>query len=93
MEQTASRFLESGVWDSRLFIGTWVPGDGESYTVREPATGSRLGSVGMASAASVAAGTRSAAQAQKKWSALPTMSGLRSSGVPRSSPKRTGTSW
>lgn len=61
--------LDPSVWGGKIYTDGWTTGSAESVEVTEPATGSVLGTAGMASAEDVrAAATRSAA-AQKDWAA------------------------
>jgi benzaldehyde dehydrogenase (NAD) len=65
-------FLSEETWTNRIFLGgAWVPGSGGSIDVVEPATGSTLGQVGLATADDVAKAAESAAEAQREWAATP----------------------
>jgi benzaldehyde dehydrogenase (NAD) len=65
-------FLSEDTWANRIFLGgAWVPGSGGSLDVTEPATGSTLGQVGLATADDVAKAAESAADAQREWAATP----------------------
>jgi benzaldehyde dehydrogenase (NAD) len=65
-------FLSEDTWTNRIFLGgAWVPGSGGSLDVTEPATGSTLGQVGLASADDLAKAAESAADAQRDWAATP----------------------
>lgn len=62
--------LSSDVWHARVFNGAWDFGTSEANVV-EPATGKRLGVIGMADPALIARSAAAAAQAQADWAALP----------------------
>ncbi|MDE1179422.1 benzaldehyde dehydrogenase [Paraburkholderia sp.] len=66
----ASRLLDTDIWQARLFTGEWRPGSHTS-DVMEPATGQRLGRIGMADADLIAQSAASASGAQPAWAALP----------------------
>jgi benzaldehyde dehydrogenase (NAD) len=62
--------LDETTWTDRIFIGgDWVPGSGGGRDVVEPATGSVLGRIGLASPADVAMAAETAAAAQREWAA------------------------
>ncbi|MGZ4436820.1 MAG: benzaldehyde dehydrogenase [Nocardioidaceae bacterium] len=64
--------LEGVDWSGKIFkAGSWVPGGGGDYAVREPATGAELGRMGRADTADVAEAAATAAEAQREWAALP----------------------
>lgn len=64
--------LTSADWADKIFTGDWeAPEGGRSIDVVEAATGDKLGSVGMAEAADVAAAADRAARAQRDWAAMP----------------------
>ncbi|SDR30039.1 benzaldehyde dehydrogenase (NAD+) [Paraburkholderia fungorum] len=65
-----STLLDSDIWQARLYTGDWRTGSGEADVV-EPATGQRLGRIGMADAALVAESAASASRAQLAWAATP----------------------
>lgn len=62
-------FLDSAVWEGRIFINGWRAGGGGTAQAVEPATGETLGSYGLASAGDVAEAARTAAAAQAQWAA------------------------
>ncbi|NYH14951.1 benzaldehyde dehydrogenase [Paraburkholderia bryophila] len=65
-----SRLLDSDLWQARLFTGDWHAGSAEAE-VTEPATGQRLGRIGMADAALIGESAANASRAQPAWAALP----------------------
>ncbi|MFD8615014.1 benzaldehyde dehydrogenase [Streptomyces sp. NPDC059631] len=62
--------LDSGVWAGKLFGDGWADA-GATRPVTEPATGDRLGTVGLATAEDAARAAARAAEAQRGWAALP----------------------
>ncbi|MFH9086682.1 benzaldehyde dehydrogenase [Streptomyces sp. NPDC017673] len=60
--------LDSDVWSKRLFGDGWKDATGEQPVV-EPATGDRLGTVGLATVAEVGRAAARAAEAQRAWAA------------------------
>jgi benzaldehyde dehydrogenase (NAD) len=63
--------LVESAWRGKIFSNGWrEPGAGLADVV-EPATGERLGQIGMASAGDVERAARAAATAQAQWAALP----------------------
>jgi len=65
-----SKLLDSDIWQARLYTGDWHAGSSEA-DVLEPATGQRLGRIGMADATLIAASAAAAARAQLAWAATP----------------------
>jgi benzaldehyde dehydrogenase (NAD) len=63
MTATENRILDDAAWRGKLSAGT--------ADVLEKATGKRLTTVGVAGASDVAAGARTANEAQVKWAAMP----------------------
>lgn len=63
-------FLNNAIWQGRVFNGEWVAARGGVQGFVEPATGSALGSTGMANAADVAAAAKAAREAQPAWAAM-----------------------
>jgi benzaldehyde dehydrogenase (NAD) len=63
--------LDSSTWHGKIFSGGWTEPGGGAAAVVEPATGTELGQVGIASTADVEAATRAAAAAQPAWAATP----------------------
>jgi benzaldehyde dehydrogenase (NAD) len=59
--------LDSKTWSGRIFLNGWRSGAGGERTVVEPATGGKLGAVGMAGPADVRAAAARAAEAQREW--------------------------
>jgi benzaldehyde dehydrogenase (NAD) len=64
-------FLDEAIWRGKVLSGGWKQAVGGEAAVVEPATGTEIGRVGIASAADVAAATATAAAAQPAWAALP----------------------
>jgi benzaldehyde dehydrogenase (NAD) len=63
--------LDQSIWFGKAFSAGWhEPGGGQAAVI-EPATGSELARVGIASAADISAATAAAAAAQPGWAALP----------------------
>jgi benzaldehyde dehydrogenase (NAD) len=64
--------LEPERWQGRISIGgSWTTGSGGVKDVVEPATGSTLAEIGLASPADLAKAAELAAKAQPEWAALP----------------------
>lgn len=61
--------LDPVLWSDKIFIDGWVTGSGGSRDVVAPATGAKLGSLGLASVEDVARAATAAAAAQKLWAA------------------------
>jgi len=61
--------LDPALWSDKIFINGWVKGSGGSRDVVSPATGEKLGSLGLASVDDVAKAATAAAAAQKEWAA------------------------
>lgn len=61
--------LDPALWSDKIFIDGWVTGNGGSRDVVSPATGEKLGSLGLASVADVTRAATAAAAAQKQWAA------------------------
>lgn len=64
---TTPGLLGSDLWTDRIFIGQWRSAGAGTRDVMEPATGRRLGTVGVASVDDVAEAARVAAAAQVDW--------------------------
>ncbi|WP_454838129.1 MULTISPECIES: benzaldehyde dehydrogenase [Pseudomonas] len=62
-----ANFLPAGLWNERLFTGTWEAGAVAASQVLEPATGNLLGYVANADAGQVAASAKIASTAQISW--------------------------
>lgn len=58
-------------WTGRIYSGGWIEGQGGTAAITEPATGGRLGTIGVASAQDVDRAARSARQARAAWAATP----------------------
>ena len=56
-------------WNGRIFSGGWTDGGAGTAPVVEPATGTELGSIGLADASDVAKATERAVAAQRDWAA------------------------
>lgn len=63
-------FLPPDLWSGTLFTGTWQPA-AATQDVVEPATGTTLGRIGMATPADIATAAEQAASAQRDWAAAP----------------------
>ena len=63
-------FLNTGVWNGKLFLGGWANAS-KAHEVLEPATGSVLTRVGSATPEDVAEAAKRARAAQGAWAALP----------------------
>jgi benzaldehyde dehydrogenase (NAD) len=61
--------LDPALWSDKIFINGWVTGSGGSRDVIAPATGEKLGSIGLASVKDVSRAATAAAIAQKAWAA------------------------
>ena len=70
MTMTATSFLPPELWDGKVFDGQWRSA-AQVAEVREPATGTGLGRIGLADAEGIAQGCAAAAAAQPAWAALP----------------------
>lgn len=47
MTTTSSKTLmDASIWTGKIFNGSWIQPEGGEYTVREPATGATLGTIG-----------------------------------------------
>ena len=63
--------LDPKSWTGRIFLDGWQAGSGGERDVIEPATGEKLGRVGMATPADVRKAAERAAEAQRTWAAEP----------------------
>ena len=64
--------LDASHWQNKIYVGgSWAPGSGGTREVIEPATGTALGTIGIAGPEDVARAAESAAAAQRAWAALP----------------------
>src|SRR5205085_1835429 len=68
-EGRAMNLLDSKTWTGRLFLDGWRAGSGGERDVVEPATGEKLGRVGMAAPADVRRAAERAGEAQRAWAA------------------------
>jgi benzaldehyde dehydrogenase (NAD) len=59
--------LDSAVWSSALFTGSWTKPNGGDTAVVEKATGGELGRIGVADPSDLAAACQAAAAAQPEW--------------------------
>jgi benzaldehyde dehydrogenase (NAD) len=64
-------FLKGETWNSQVYSGGWMTGQGGDAAVIEPATGAELGRIGIAAPADVARAVKKAAAAQPAWAARP----------------------
>lgn len=62
-----SGLMDASAWSGRVYVNGWNRGGGGDYSVVEPATGSELGRIGLATSADVATAAESAAKAQREW--------------------------
>lgn len=62
--------MDESIWQGRLYSGGWVAATATRPVV-EPATGDRIGVIGMASPADVDLAVRRAVSAQREWAARP----------------------
>ena len=63
--------LEDGVWQGKVWTGSWADGSGGTYDAVEPATGDVIAPVGRATPEDVHTAAVRAVEAQKAWAALP----------------------
>ncbi|MBI5430199.1 MAG: benzaldehyde dehydrogenase [Nitrosomonadales bacterium] len=70
MDSKDTAFLNTALWDGKLFLSGWSKAS-VTREIREPASGTVLTTVGMATPADVAEAARRARQAQLAWVALP----------------------
>ncbi|WP_298119578.1 benzaldehyde dehydrogenase [uncultured Aurantimicrobium sp.] len=61
--------LDPALWSDKIFINGWVAAGGGTRDVVSPATGEKLGSIGVASVEDVNKAAHAAAAAQKEWAA------------------------
>ncbi len=59
--------LDQAIWGGKIFNGAWVKGGGADVQINEPATGSSLGTLGIASVKDVLASAKKASIAQREW--------------------------
>jgi len=72
-DATTAGFLDPSSWSGRIAIDGWVKAAGGDYPVVEPATGSEIGRLGLATPADVAKAATKAAAAQRSWARTPYM--------------------
>ncbi|MCX7169440.1 MAG: benzaldehyde dehydrogenase [Proteobacteria bacterium] len=70
MDSKDTVFLNTTIWDGKLFLSGWTEAS-SAREIREPANGSVLTRVGMATPGDVGEATRRAKAAQAAWVALP----------------------
>jgi benzaldehyde dehydrogenase (NAD) len=58
-------------WDGKIYLNGWITPEGGTASVVEPATGTALAHVGVASRGDVDRAVMAAAEAQRDWAALP----------------------
>ncbi|WP_433372099.1 benzaldehyde dehydrogenase [Streptosporangium sp. CA-115845] len=64
--------LDDVDWQGNIFKnGVWTTGRGGDYAVVEPATGEKLGRMGLATPEDVAEAGETATRAQREWAAMP----------------------
>jgi benzaldehyde dehydrogenase (NAD) len=63
--------LDESTWAGKVFLGGWTEAGGGTAAVTEPATGSELARIGVATADDVARAATIAAAAQAEWAARP----------------------
>ncbi|MBN3809975.1 benzaldehyde dehydrogenase [Paraburkholderia sp. Ac-20347] len=66
-----SNFGESQLWNGRIFSDGWKVAVGGTQAVIEPATGERIGLIGIGSPEDIESAVISAMKAQEGWSAMP----------------------
>ncbi len=64
-------FLDEAIWRGKAYSSGWTATSGGDAAVIEPATGSELGRVGIATPADISAAATAAAAAQPAWAARP----------------------
>ncbi|WP_420750766.1 benzaldehyde dehydrogenase [Rhodococcus sp. O3] len=64
-------FLDESAWQGRIFTGSWTAGGAGEIKVVEPATGTTLGTVGLANTDDLDAAAARAVAAQREWASLP----------------------
>jgi benzaldehyde dehydrogenase (NAD) len=65
--RTNTDWLDEGRWRSRIYSGDWRAGACGRYAVVEPATGTELGSLGLANPDDVTQACARAAEAGQAW--------------------------
>jgi benzaldehyde dehydrogenase (NAD) len=63
-------FMDPRLWSGKVFVGGWIDGGAGVLPVREPATGSQLAEIGVASEEDVDRAAQQAAIAQRDWARL-----------------------
>ena len=59
--------LSPDLWAEKIFVDSWTPGSAGVRAVVEPATGDRLGAIGLAAPEDVVRASARAAAAQREW--------------------------
>ena len=59
--------LDPATWSGKVYVDGWRAGAGGTQAVVEPATGERIGEIGLASPDDVYSAAESAATAQRQW--------------------------
>ncbi|MDT5036018.1 MAG: benzaldehyde dehydrogenase, partial [Micromonosporaceae bacterium] len=63
--------LTEPIWHGKVFLSGWTEPGAGAAAITEPATGDRLGEIGMASTADVSRAAAAAARAQRAWADQP----------------------
>ena len=63
--------LDESLWSGMVYSDGWREAHGGVRDVVEPATGAKLGTVGIANATDIATAAAGAAKAQRAWAATP----------------------
>ncbi len=63
--------LDQSIWQGKAFSGGWIEPGGGQAAVIEPATGTELGRIGLASPTDIRAAAAAATAAQPAWAAAP----------------------
>ena len=63
--------LDQSAWQGKVFSGGWIEPGGGQAAVIEPATGTELGRIGLASPTDIRAAAAAATAAQSAWAAAP----------------------
>lgn len=67
----ATPLIDNDAWQGKLFRGRWETASGGMYDVHDKASGERLGQVGRATPADLAAAAQAAHTLQPRWAATP----------------------
>jgi benzaldehyde dehydrogenase (NAD) len=68
---STTEFAPSKLWSGKIYDGAWREGTGGVIEVTDKGSGEKIGAIGQASVADVAAGAAAAKEAQREWAALP----------------------